>query len=252
MRLDWKHVRLLIAQSAFLALPQEIRDQIYGYLLPSKTSIRVRTQPRQYYAIYNNEFGRLRGTCRQIWHEGSEFIYASNQIKFVEGVGEISQCLANFVPLVGNYVRVVQLRPHFLDMDRGYVRKPHARSYQKTFRRSTGAIGRTCQKEIQQILLLLGSLPRLRRLEIQPYGGDLIDFLEPMESLYAGLVALSGKPTLQQIQIRIRVVRDDRVRHSYPMDSILLTRMLGRVPLPAELPDERGYSTISEFPLLCQ
>lgn len=231
----------------FLALSQEIRDQIYEYLLPSKIAIRVRTQPRQYYTIYNNDLERLRGTCRQIWHEGFEFIYASSQVKFVEGVREISQCLATFVPLVRSYVRVVQLRPHFLDMNRGYVRKPHARSYQRTFRRSAGAISRTRQKEIQQILLLLGSLPRLRALKIQPYQGDMIDLVEPMESLYAGLVALSGKPTLQQIKIRIQVVRDNRLRRSC---SILLTQMLGRVPLPAELSDERGYSTISEFPLL--
>jgi hypothetical protein len=240
----------VIQTAPFLSLPREIRDQIYGYLLPYKTAIRVRTQPRRYYRIYNNQLGRLRGTCRQIWDEGSEFLYASSKIKFVEGVREISQGLTNFVPLVGHYIQTIQLRPHFVDTDRGYIQQPDARSYRRSFRPSVGAIGRSCQEEIRRILRLLDLLPRLRALEIHPYGGDLVDFLEPMQYLYVGLIALSGKPNLQEIKIQIKLFGEDKPPRVDAMITLVLSRLLGREPLSAELPDERGYSTITEFPLL--
>jgi hypothetical protein len=192
----------------------------------------------------------LRGTCRQIWDEGSEFLYASSKIKFVEGVREISQGLTNFVPLVGHYIQTIQLRPHFVDTDRGYIQQPDARSYRRSFRPSVGAIGRSCQEEIRRILRLLDLLPRLRALEIHPYGGDLVDFLEPMQYLYVGLIALSGKPNLQEIKIQIKLFGEDKPPRVDAMITLVLSRLLGREPLSAELPDERGYSTITEFPLL--
>lgn len=234
--------------ASFLTLPREIRDQIYSYILPYKKALRVRTQPRCYYRMFNKQLGSLRGTCRQLWHEGSEFLYAGSRIKFVEGIREISQCLSNFIPLVGNYIQIVELRPHFLDMDRGYIREPHARSYRRSCRVSVGSLGRTCQQEIQLILLLLGNLPRLRSLEIHPYGGDLADFLEPMRCLYGGLIVLSGKPSLREIKIHIKLFGEDKPSSASVMDG--LVRLLGREPLPGELPDERGYSSITDFPLL--
>lgn len=236
--------------ASFLTLPREIRDQIYGYILPYKKALRVRTQPRRYYRVYNNQLGCLRSTCRQLWDEGSEFLFAGSRIKFVEGIREISLCLANFIPLVGNYIQTVELRPHFIDTDRGYVLEPHARSYRRSCRVSAGSLGRICQQEIQQILLLLGNLPRLRSLEIRPYGGDLVDFLEPMRCLYGGLIALSGKPNLREIKIQIKLFGEDKPSLAYAMNDLLLVRLLDREPLPDELPDERGYSTIANFPLL--
>ena len=234
-----------------LSLPQELRDQIYGYLLPYKTPIRVRTQPRRCYRIYQYEFGRLRCTCRQIWHETSEFLYANSEIRFVEGIREISQGVTNFFRLVGEYIQTVQLRPHFLDMDRGYIREPHARSYRPSFRPSIGSLGRSCQQEILRTILQLGSLPRLHALEILPYGGDLADFLEPMQFLYQCLIALSGKPTLRSIKVRIKfkISGDASPGLAWDRDSLILRQLLGREPSAAELPDERGYSTITEFPL---
>lgn len=236
--------------ASFFTLPREIRDQIYGYLLPCKTALRIRTQPRRYYRVYNNQLGSLRGTCRQLWDEGSEFLYAGSRIKFVEGIQEISQCLTNFTPLVGKYIQTVELRPHFLDMTRGYVKTPHARKYQRSTRASVGFIGRPCYQDIQQTLLLLGDLPRLRSVGIHPYGGDLVDLLEPMRCLYSGLIALSGKPNLREIRIQIKLFGDDKPNLAYAMDALLLRQLLGREPLQSELPDGKGYSTITEFPLL--
>ena len=236
--------------ASFLTLPREIRDQIYGYILPYKKALRVRTQSRRYYRIYNNQLGCLRITCRQLWDEGSEFLYAGSRIKFVEGIREISQCLANFIPLVGNYIQAIELRPHFLDMDRGYVREPHSRGYRPSYKVSVGHPGRICQQEIRRTLLLLGSLPRLRSLSIRPYGGDLVDFLGPMRCLYGGLVILSGKANLRDIRIEIKLSGEDKPRLAYTTHALVLSQLLGREPLSDELPDERGYSTITKFPSL--
>jgi hypothetical protein len=74
--------------------------------------------------------------------------------------------------------------------------------------------------------------------------------LEPMQYLYGGLIALSGKPNLHEIKIQIKLFGEDKPPGAYDMKSLVLSKLLGREPLSGELPDERGYSTITEFPLL--
>ena len=216
--------------SSFLALPREIRDQIYGYLLPYRTSIRMITQPKIGW----------RSSCRQVWAESSELLYGCNKVIIVEGIREIEQSLVEILPLAGEYIRTLHLRPHFLDLGCN----PH----EAWVERSKGSpVCQPRQNEIRRVVLLLQSLPRLRVLEIRPYGTTLVDMVEPMQHLYQDLALLAEKRSLEELRIKIKL--SEANAQVQPCSRAILRRVLKREPLAEEIPDRNGFSKITKLPV---
>lgn len=215
--------------SSFLALPRELRDEIYRYLLPYRTSIRMITQPKLGW----------RSSCRQVWAESSELLYGCNEIIMVEGIREIEQSLVGILPLAGKYIRTLHLRPHFLDLSCD----PHVAWKE---RNKGGPVAQPCQNEIRRVILLLQSLPRLRVLEIRPYGATLVDMVEPMKHLYQDLALLAEKQSLEEMLIKIRLSEPMSVFQ--PCSRAILRQVLKREPLAEEIPDRNGFSKITKLP----
>jgi hypothetical protein len=190
------------AASRFLALPREIRDMIYIYLLVNPILGTMQSISEWYSYGVRAEYGltpEILRTCRQMYEEGSSMLYGEENSFYVSALDrkyEFNDNTVNLSPLT----RCKAIREHIFRLTDGeclgvlspFPKIKHFKIIVSTFRGEKHEIPCPQRNFIEICRVLCHFTPKKLEILVVPGGyeshdirlyGDIVDALKPLELL---------------------------------------------------------------------